>query len=400
MGRDDEGKKMSQFQIEDRKIGEGHPCYVIAEISCNHNGDLQEAKAIIDAAAEAKADAVKLQTYRADTITRDFKNAPSVGGIWDGMDVYQLYDKAHTPWEWHSTLHEYATSKGLHLFSSPFDETAVDFLIEQKTSVLKVASPEVVDTKLLEKVASTGLPIIMSSGMTTKEELDEAVDVLKKNGTKSLSLLQCNSGYPARFDEANLNTIPAMASEYGCVTGLSDHTLFADPINFEKPMGHVTPFEAVKKGAKIIELHLILDRKKSRTLFEKDEGGYDWAFSREPHELAKLMDMIRLYEAGETVEYASEEEKRVAELTHGIVNYTPTEHEKQNRAYRPSLWVVKDIKAGERFEFCGGRNGNFDSIRPGDGLAVRETDNIVGQIASRDINAGEPLKSDMITKAT
>lgn len=387
---------MTAFKILDRDIGEGFPCYIIAEISCNHNGNIEEAKAIIDAASDAGADAVKLQTYRADTISRDFKNAPNVGGMWDGMDIFSLYDKAHTPWEWHSILHDYASDLGLHLFSSPFDETAVDFLVEQKTPVLKVASPEVVDTKLLEKVAASGLPVIMSNGMTTKEELDQAVGVLRANGTQSLALLHCNSGYPARLDEANLKTIPALAKDYGCVIGLSDHTLFADPEAYEHPVAHITPFESVKLGAKIIEIHVQIDRDKARALFEKDEGGFDWAFSREPAELAKMIAMIRAHEAGDVVEYENDFEKNLALQTHGEVHFEPTPHEKQNRAYRPSLWVVEPIKKGEVFKFCGGEKGNFDSIRPADGLPIIETDNVEGKKAAYDIPAGTPLKREMI----
>lgn len=386
---------MNAFNIDGRAIGPGQPCYIIAEISCNHEGDINEAKAIIDAARDAGADAVKLQTYKPETMTRNFGTRPK-GTIWENTDLFSLYQKAHTPWEWYGELKRYADEKGLHIFSSPFDETAVDFLETQNVPAYKVASFEVVDTKLLEKVAATGKPVIISNGMTDYLELKEAVDTLRNAGVKNLAILHCNSGYPAAFDEANLNTIPAIEALFGGPVGLSDHTLFAKPETYDSPLAHVTAVEAVKKGAKIIEVHLMLDRGKARALMEKNEGGFDWPFSREPAELKKTIDMIRAFEAGKPIEYETELERKTAAITHGSVCFEPTPREMASRAVRPSLWVVEDVKAGQPLKFCGGKPGNFDSIRPGGGLHIRYADQLNGLNAARDLKAGEPLSWDMV----
>ena len=387
---------MNTFTIGNSNIGKDHPCYIIAEISCNHNGDFNEARKIIEAAADAGANAVKLQTYTADTITRDFKGSLE-GTMWAGMDLHGLYNKAHTPWDWYPELKKIADDHGLDIFSSPFDETAVDFLMEQDVPAFKIASFEVVDTKLLEYVAQTGKPIIISNGMTDFLEIKEAVDTLRNSNVDNLAVLHCNSGYPAAFDEVNLKTIPVIEQMFGCVSGLSDHTLFLDAHNKETPMAHVAPVESVKFSAKIIELHLMLDRAEAKALFDKNEGGYDWAFSREPAELKKLIAMIREYEETATVSYETEEEQNAAALTHGKVCFEPTPKELDSRPARPALWVVEDINKGQPLKFCGGKEGNFDSIRPGNGgLHIRYTDFIDGQLAQKDIKAGTPLSWDVI----
>lgn len=376
------------------------PCYIIAELSCNHNGDYEEAVKIMHAAKEAGADAIKLQTYTADTISRNFKVKPK-GTIWDKMDLYALYKKAYTPWDWQLKLSEEARRIGIDILSSPFDETAVDFLVEEmKVPALKVASFEIVDTKLLQKIAKTGLPVMMSNGMTTYDEIREAVQILRDAGCKDLLLFQCNSGYPASFTEANLHTMQVMASMFQVPVGLSDHTLFADADHYKTPLAHITPFEAVKMGAKMIEVHLMMNRDESRILMEKGEGGFDWPFSREPHELKKMVDMIRAYERGEKVEYKTEEEKQCAQLTHGTVCFTPTPKEQASKTMRPSLWVVRSIKKGEPFVFAAESEfkavGNFDSIRPSGGVDIRFTDFINGKTATRDIPEGVPLEWDMV----
>lgn len=384
------------IKIGDRVIGNEHPTYIIAEVSCNHEGDFNEARKIIEAAANAGADAVKLQTYTADTISRNFKTKPK-GTIWESMDLYGLYSKAHTPWEWTKKLMKVSGDLGLDFFSSPFDETAVDFLVEAGVPALKAASFEVVDTKLLEHMAKTGLPVIMSNGMTDFLEMDEAVRTLRTHGVKDLAILHCNSGYPAAFSEANLKTIPAIENIFDTVTGLSDHTLFADTENYSKPLAHITPVESVRLGARIIELHLMLDRKRARELFEKKEGGFDWPFSREPDELKKMVEMIRHFEATGEIHYETQEERDIADLTHGQVCFDPTPKEMNSRGIRPSLWAVEDMKAGDKFSYAAiTRSGNFDSIRPAGGLHVRFTDLINGSKAARNISAGEPLSWDMI----
>lgn len=386
---------MRSFNIGKRKVGGDAPCYIIAEISCNHNGDFDEARKIIEAAAAAGADSVKLQTYTADTITRNFKYK-SEGTMWAGMDLHALYAKAHTPWEWHKDLAKVAADNGMQLFSSPFDETAVDFLVDQGVEVLKVASFEAVDTKLMEYMAKTGLPIIVSNGMTDFLEMKESIDVLRSAGAKDIAALHCNSGYPASFSEVNLATIPAIADIFDVVPGLSDHTLYFDHENKADPQAHVSPVEGVRFGAKIIELHLMLDRAEGKALFEKDAGGYDWPFSREPAELKKMIDMIRRFEKDGVIEYETEGERIAAAATHGKVCFDPTERELASRSFRPTLWVVEDVKAGDFFKFAGGKQGNLDSIRPGGGLHVRYADFLEGRTATRDIPAGTPVNWDMV----
>lgn len=390
------------FSIGTRPVGAGAPCYVIAEISCNHEGNIDEARAIITAAAKAGVDAVKLQTYTADTISRNFGLKPK-GTMWEDSDLYALYQKAQTPWAWTRELKKFAEDQGLQLFSSPFDETAVDFLVDEiGVPALKIASFEAVDTKLIEKVAKTGLPVLLSNGMTDFLEMDEAVRMLRQHGCKDLALLHCNSGYPADFAEANLKTMQAMAQIYGCVVGLSDHTLFADPKSCTQPMAHVTPLEAVRLGAKIIEIHVMMDRGVARALFEKNTGGFDWPFSREPAELETMVRMIRTYERTGTIDYETQNEREVAARTHGTVFFEPTERERSSRTLRPSLWVVRDMRPGDLFRFGAEdkAGGNFDSVRPAGGLHIRYTDLIDGCTATCSIKAGEALTWDMVDLST
>ncbi len=383
------------FKIENRTVGGDAPCYIIAEVSCNHEGDFDEARKIIEAAAAAGADAAKLQTYKPSTMTGNFEQRAE-GTMWSEIDLYKLYEKAQTPWDWHGDLLRVAQDNGIHLFSSPFDETAVDHLMQFDPPAFKIASFEVVDTKLLEKVAKTGKPIIISNGMTTYLEIREAVDTLRTHGAKDLAVLHCNSGYPASFDEANLNTIPVIEDMFDVVPGQSDHTIFADDKNYKSPMAHVTPLEAVKMGAKIIEVHLLLDRGKAQALNKNDEGGFDWPFSREPDELKKMVDMIRAYERDGAVEYGNEDERVAALRTHGQVCFDPTEKELASRQLRPSLWIVKDVKAGELLQFAPDGQGNVDSLRPTGGIHIRFADMISGKRAVRDIKAGELLSWDMV----
>lgn len=385
------------FKIAGKEIGADKPCYVIAEISCNHEGSLDEAKRLVRAAAESGCDAVKIQTYTPDTITRNFEYKPK-GTIWETMDLYKIYQKAYTPWEWYDDLKKESDASGITLFSSPFDETAVDFLESKNVPAYKVASYEIVDTKLLEKIASTGKPVIMSTGMASYEEIKEAQDVLKTAGVRELAILKCNSGYPGDFAEVNLKTIPAMQEKFDCIIGLSDHTIFVDSQieNCQHPLPHIAPLEGVKLGAKLLEMHIIMDRDKARAMMSRGEGGFDWAFSRTPSEMADIIKRIRAWESGKGMPYEAEEEIKMAALSHGAVKFEPTPKEMGSRNMRPSLWVVLDIRAGEKFKFAGGYEGNVDSIRPGGGLHIRYANYIDGARATRDIKAGEPLAWDMI----
>jgi len=343
--------------INDRKVGKGHPVYIIAEMSANHNQNFGRAVKIIEAAKEAGADAVKLQTYTPDTITIDCDNEyfRIKETLWEGKTLYELYGEAYTPWEWQPKLKQVADGLGLHLFSSPFDHSAVDFLESMDVPAYKVASFEIVDLPLLRKIAETGKPIIMSTGMANLSEIDEAVQTVRNSGATQVALLKCTSAYPALPEEANLNTIPHLAQAFGVITGLSDHTL-----------GSAVAIASVALGACIVEKHFTLSRK---------DPGPDSSFSMEPKEFKKLVEDIR------TVEKAL-----------GKVSYEITEQQKASRVFRRSLFTVKDIEKGEVLT-----DENVSSIRPGDGLHPRYWDYILEAKASKDIKRGTPLTLDMIT---
>lgn len=325
--------------------------YIIAEVSANHNGSIERAEAIIRAAADAGADAVKLQTYTADTMTIpcDNEHFRIKGTLWEGKTLHDLYQEAYTPWEWQPRLKELANDLGMDCFSTPFDATAVDFLEKMNVPCHKVASFEVVDIPLLKKIASTGKPVIMSTGMASLTEIDEAVTTLRENGTTELALLKCTSAYPAPPEEANLRTIPHLAQAFSCVAGLSDHTL-----------GSAVAVGAVAVGARIIEKHFTLARA---------DGGPDSAFSMEPHEFRQMVQDIR------TVEKAL-----------GTVCYELTPKQQESKVFRRSLFVVKDMKAGEVFT-----EENVRSIRPGYGLPPKMLDVILGKQAARPLPKGIPL---------
>lgn len=328
-----------------------HQCYIIAEISANHNGSLERAEAIVRAAADAGADAIKLQTYTADTMTIPCDNEyfRIKGTLWDGKTLHDLYQEAYTPWEWQPRLKALANDLGMDCFSTPFDATAVDFLEEMNVPCHKVASFEVADIPLLKKIGSTGKPVIMSTGMASLAEIDEAVTTLRESGTRELALLKCTSAYPAPPEEANLRTIPHLAQAFNCVAGLSDHTL-----------GSAVAVGAVAVGARIIEKHFTLARA---------DGGPDSAFSMEPDEFKQMVQDIR------TVEKAL-----------GSVCYDLTPKQKESKVFRRSLFVVKDMKAGDVFT-----EENVRSIRPGYGLHPRFLSIILGKQAAINIRQGTPL---------
>jgi pseudaminic acid synthase len=339
------------FRIGDREIGPGRPAYVVAEMSANHNQDLGQALRIVDAAHEAGADAVKLQTYTPDTLTIDSNREPfRIGGtIWDGRTLYDLYAEAYTPWEWQPRLKEAASAVGLALFSTPFDRTAVAFLEEMGVPAYKVASFEIVDLPLIQAIARTGKPIILSTGMATLAEIDEAVAAARGAGAVQIALLKCTSAYPAPPEEMNLRTIAHMAEAFGLPVGLSDHTL-----------GIAVPVAAVAQGACIVEKHFTLSRA---------SRGPDSAFSLEPPEFRAMVDAIR-----------------EAEQALGQVSYQLTRAETDSRAFRRSLFVVQDVKAGQEFTAQ-----NVRSIRPGMGLHPRHMAEVLGRRASRDVERGTPL---------
>jgi N-acetylneuraminate synthase len=346
------------LKIGHREIGAAHAPFVIAEMSGNHNQSLERALALIDAAAGAGAHALKIQTYTADTMTLDRRDGEfmvtDVNSLWHGKSLYELYQQAYTPWEWHGPILERARKHGMLAFSTPFDETAVDFLETLGVPCYKVASFENTDVPLIRRIAATGKPMIVSTGMATVAELDLSVKAARAAGCKDLILLKCTSTYPATPLNTNLRTIPHMRELFGCEVGLSDHT-----------MGTGASVAAVALGATVIEKHFTLRRA---------DGGVDSAFSLEPQELAALVT-----------------ETRRAWEAMGAVRYGPTDAEKASLAFRRSLYAVKDIKAGETLTA-----GNVRAIRPGLGLAPRHLDSVLGRKARQDIAAGTALKWDLL----
>ena len=330
-------------------------CIIVAEVSANHNQSVERAEAIIRAAADAGADAVKLQTYTADTLTIPCDNEyfRIKGTLWKGRTLYDLYQEAYTPWEWHPRLMQLANDLGMACFSTPFDATAVDFLESLNVPCHKVASFELVDIPLLRKIATTGKPVIMSTGMASLAEIDEAVRTLRENGTRDITLLKCTSSYPAPPEEINLRTIPHLVDAFGCPAGLSDHTV-----------GSAVAVAAVALGAEMIEKHFTLSR---------TDGGPDGAFSMEPEEFKRMVQDIR------TVERAL-----------GYVNYALTGKEQESIVFRRSLFAVEDVVAGEPFT-----EKNVRSIRPGYGLHTRYYEDILGQMAVRDIEKGTPMSWEL-----
>jgi pseudaminic acid synthase len=345
------------LKIGKREIGAGKPVYIIAELSANHNGNLNEALALIAAAKAAGADAVKIQTYTPDTITIDCDNQYfriGKGTIWEGKNLYDLYGEAYTPWEWHAELQRQAKKAKLDFFSTPFDPTAVEFLEGLHVPAYKVASFEIVDIPLIRAIARTGKPIILSTGMASVEEIDEAVQAIRGEGNHRIALLKCTSAYPALPEEMNLATIPDMAALFGLPVGLSDHS-----------PGIAVPVAAVTLGACIVEKHFTLSRA---------TPGPDSAFSLEPAEFKAMVEAIR------------DTEKAL-----GRVNYTVSEREQASRVFRRSLFVVKDMKKGEIFT-----PENVRSIRPGHGLAPKFLPDVLGKKASKGIKRGTPVDWGMV----
>jgi len=342
--------------INGRKIGKDYSPYIIAELSANHNGDINRAFKIMEEAKAAGADAIKLQTYRADTITidHDSEDFQIHGGLWDGQTLFNLYKGAQMPWEWHEPLFAKAKELGITIFSSPFDFTAVDLLEKLDAPAYKIASFEAIDLPLIKYVAKTGKPMIISTGMADEAEIQEAIDAAYEGGCRELVVLHCVSGYPAPAAEYNLATIPDMAQRFNVIPGLSDHTI-----------DNTTAIAAVVLGASVIEKHVTLDR---------NGGGPDDSFSLEPAELHALC-----------------RDAKTAWEALGHVNYERKESEKGNAKFRRSLYVVKDIKKGELFT-----TENIKSIRPGFGVAPKYYDHFVGKAATCDIKRGEPLKFDFI----
>ncbi|ESQ85818.1 N-acetylneuraminate synthase [Asticcacaulis sp. AC466] len=342
--------------IAGRKIGADHEPYIICELSGNHNGSLDRALTMIDAAADTGCDAIKLQTYTADTITLK-SDRPEFfihGGPWDGRALYDLYQEAHTPWDWHPALFERARARGVTIFSSPFDNTAVDLLESLGAPAYKIASFELVDLPLVAYVAQQGKPMIMSTGMANDREIDAAVQTARKFGSGEIILLHCVSNYPADIADANVRTVPALGERYGCVPGLSDHT-----------HGVGASVAAIALGGAVIEKHFTLARA---------DGGPDSSFSLEPAEFSALV-----------------RDCKDAWKALGRVHFDTLGTEQGSKTFRRSLYVVRDVRRGEAFT-----HDNVRSIRPGLGLPPSRLWDVVGKVASRDLSRGEPLSDEMI----
>ncbi|KAK2620032.1 pseudaminic acid synthase [Leptospira interrogans] len=349
---------MNKINIGNQKIGNVFKPFIIAEMSGNHNQSLEKALEIVDAAADAGAHAIKLQTYTADTITIDKKEGEffisDPKSLWKGESLYDLYKKAYTPWEWHESIFKRAKEKGIVCFSSPFDFTAVDFLESLNAPAYKIASFENIDLPLIRKVANTGKPIIISTGMANIQEIAEAVDTVRATGNNQLILLKCTSTYPATPDNTNILTIPHMRELFQCEIGLSDHTL-----------GIGVAVASVALGATVIEKHFTLSRA---------EGGVDSAFSMEPVEMKSLV---------------TETERAWQSL--GKITYGPTEKERASMVFRRSLYVVEDMNAGDKIT-----ERNVKSIRPGYGLPPKYLDVVVGKRVSHNVFRGTPVNWDLI----
>ena len=348
---------MKEIKINNTIISKDSPCYIIAEMSANHNGNFENAVELIKQCKEAGADAIKLQTYTADTITIDCNNEYfqiNQGTLWDGRVLYDLYKEAYTPWDWQPKLKKIADDLGITLFSSPFDKTAVDFLEKMDVEAYKVASFEITDIPLIEYIASKGKPVIMSTGISTLADIELAISACKRVGNDNIILLKCTSAYPAPYEEINLNTIKNLSETFNVVTGLSDHSL-----------GIEIPVAAVALGAKVIEKHVTLKR---------SDGGVDSDFSLEPHELKAMITAIRN-----------------TEKALGKVTYELSAKSIKSREFSRSLFIVKDVQSGEVFT-----EDNVRSIRPGYGLHPKYLSEVLGKTTSMDMKKGTPLKWEFI----
>ncbi|WP_241676557.1 pseudaminic acid synthase [Flavobacterium pectinovorum] len=349
-------KMMKKINIDKTIIGEGYPCFIIAELSANHNGSIETAIETIRAAKRAGADCIKLQTYTADTITIDSDKDDFLikGTIWGGKNLHKLYQEAYTPWEWHEELFKVAKEEGLVYFSSPFDKSAVDLLENLNVPAYKIASLEITDIPLIEYAASKGKPIIISTGIAEQEDIELAIDACKRVGNDDIVLLKCTTSYPAPIDEANMCMVKDLAERYNVISGLSDHT-----------MGATVPIVATVFGAKVIEKHFILDR---------SIGGPDASFSMNEEEFTAMVKAVR-----------------EAESAIGIVNYSLTEKQIEGKDFSRSLYVVEDIKEGEKFT-----EKNIRSIRPGYGMHPKYFKEVLGKKAAFNLEKGDALKWDYI----
>jgi pseudaminic acid synthase len=347
------------MKIGNNNIGDGYPCYIIAELSANHNNDIEVAKKTIEAAKKCGANAIKLQTYTADTLTINCNNdyfKIDGGTLWDGKILYDLYKEAYTPWEWHEELQKTAHEHGLDFFSTPFDNSSADFLEKLNIPVYKIASFEIFDVNLIKYIAQKKKPIIISTGLAEMDNIVEAINICREAGNNDIIILKCTSSYPAPVAEANLLTMVDMKQRFNVIVGLSDHTY-----------GSIVPITAVAMGAKVIEKHIILD---------KSQGGPDADFSLDPAEFAEMVKSVRS-----------------AEEAIGSVNYKLSEKVKKSLKFARSLFIVEDVKEGEKFT-----EKNVRSIRPGYGCHPRYLNTILGEVSTQSLERGTPFNLDYIKK--
>ena len=347
-----------EFKIGNKYVGEGHPCFCVAELSGNHNGDLERAKEIVYAAHEAGADAVKLQTYTADSLSLNCYNDHFMlkDGMWKGRNLYELYCEAATPYEWQPVLMELANSLGMECFSSPFDLEAIDLMDEWSMPAYKIASFEINEVQLIRKAASKHKPVIFATGIALKEDIDLAMQICKEEGNEEVFLLKCVSSYPTPYEDINLNMIPSLRDSYDCLVGLSDHS-----------MGSTVPIGATALGIKMVEKHLTLKR---------SDGGVDSGFSMEPQEFKEMVDNIR-----------------IIEKALGKSEYDLTPAQMKERYLSRSLFVSADVKQGDVIT-----PENIKSVRPGVGLHTKHYEEVLGKKFSKDVKMGEPLNWDMIVR--
>lgn len=347
-----------EFKIGNKFVGENHPCFCVAELSGNHNGDLERAKEIVYAAHEAGADAIKLQTYTADSLSLNCYNDYFMlkDGMWKGRNLYELYCEAATPYEWQPVLKELANSLGMECFSSPFDLEAIDLMEEWNMPAYKIASFEINEVQLIRRAASKHKPVIFATGIALKEDIDLALQICKEEGNEEVFLLKCVSSYPTPYEDINLNMIPSLRNEYDCLVGLSDHS-----------MGSTVPIGAAALGIKMVEKHLTLKRA---------DGGVDSGFSMEPNEFKEMVDNIRIIE------------KALGKSEYGL-----TEAQMKERHLSRSLFVSADVKAGDIIT-----DENIKSVRPGVGLHTKYYGEVLGKRFIKDVKMGEPLNWDMIAR--
>lgn len=363
--------------------------YLIAELSCNHEGDLNELFELIQIAKELKIDCVKIQSYLPNTISSDFKITSNT--IWKNIKLKNIYNFAHTPRDWHEKIIEYCKKLEINLFTTVYSESDLKFIKKFKFNRLKIASFELSDLNLIDQVSKNSKDVLISNGMSYFYEIENAFRLIKRNNSWP-TILHCNSGYPAKFDELDLSSIPFLKNYFKTKIGFSDHTLFENVEKLSNIEPWIAPLSAVYLGAELIEFHLIKDRAKSKNLFENKKGGFDWAFSKEKNEIEELIQNIKNINQKDFLDILSKKHLKLFNKMKGKVKLSPSKRELETLKYKPSLWTTKKIKKGEKLKFGYSKSCNFDSLRPSQGLDLKFFKFINGKRASKDLTNSHPLK--------